>query len=100
MADAEALMLAGTRAHLDLAAGLHAIEPGNAGLGDSLSPYVVDVDHQLGDELVERIAPRARRNRHAPALTDAFGTPVDVERVVGARDVGLAARSCHMPRKL
>src|SRR5665213_2433073 len=82
------LVLAGAHAHLHLATGLHAVEAGDARVGEQASPRVVDVDHQLRNQLVERRAARPRGDRHAPV----GHAPVDVEAVVDALEVRAAAR--------
>ena len=87
--ETQALVLAGPRAHLDLARRLDPIEARGVAFGKQPAPGVVDVDHELGDQLVERAAALARddasRGRRGRRI------PVDVEAVVDAIDVVLAA---------
>jgi hypothetical protein len=84
-------MLAGPRAHPDLAVRLRPVEPRSARVGKELPPTVVDEDHQLRDELVERTRARARDDPHASTLDrPQWLIPVDMEAVIDTREIRLA----------
>src|SRR5947207_7485248 len=92
MGKAEPLVVAWSRAHPDLAVRLRAIQSRSPGIGKYLAPAVVDEDHQLRDELVERARAQARNDAHAPGLDRSrILIPVDVEAVIDTREIGLAA---------
>ena len=74
-------------AHADLAHLLGAIKTRHASVDQHLSPAAVDVNHELGDQLVQRRPSWPRHDRH-PAV--GRGVPVDQEVVIHARDVRLA----------
>src|SRR5437762_13435949 len=91
MRQAESLMLARARAHFYFAVRLDAIESGSIRVGKQLAPAVVDVDHQLGDQLVERVAARPRNDVDAAGLAvRTLRIPVDIEVVIDACDIRLA----------
>ena len=95
----EPLMRGGHRRHAHLAVALCAIDRRDPRFCQPRSPFGVDQDHELGDELVDR--------RAASTLDDPHALVVDVEVVVHlqrARRLGPAAprfeHRCELPQQL